>query len=142
MPARALVHTAVPAAHWDESDQWPKYACMSRDAYGARGTINAAAGDSVSATVYMNADHSGLYRYELACGAGSNVDSVAGNEQLNSMFNAAPFRPFLLKRVNFFAKDVAAGTQDPVDGIPKFCPEFFNDGGWIGLRDGWLDRFH
>ena len=57
--------TQMPAAHWDEPDQWPVFPCMSRDAFGAQGILNMAVGDQLSTRIYMNADHSGLYRYEL-----------------------------------------------------------------------------
>ena len=76
--------TKMPAAHWDESDQWPIYPCMSRDAHGAGGVSTVAPGDTITATTYMNADHSGLYRFELGCG--SDADNAA--------FNAEPITPW------------------------------------------------
>ena len=69
----------VPAAHWDEPDQWPIFPCMSRDGYGAQGSVRVSVGDAITTTLYMNADHSGLYRYELAC----------GEQATNELFNAA-----------------------------------------------------
>lgn len=69
--------TKMPAAHWDEPDQWPIFPCMSRDEYGAQGKLSVSVGDTVAATIYMNADHSGLYRYELSCG------QTATNEEFN-----------------------------------------------------------
>uniref|UniRef100_A0A7S2GJN9 WW domain-containing protein n=1 Tax=Haptolina brevifila TaxID=156173 RepID=A0A7S2GJN9_9EUKA len=79
--------TKLPAAHWDEPDQWPIFPCMSRDEKGARGTAQINPGDSVTTTLYMNADHSGLYRYELAC----------GEQDTNEAFNApgADLTPWL-----------------------------------------------
>jgi len=71
--------TRMPAAHWDEPDQWPIFPCMSRDAFGAQGTTTIEAGDSITTTIYVNADHSGLYRYEFAC----------GEQATNADFNAA-----------------------------------------------------
>ena len=76
--------TRMPAAHWDESDQWPIYPCMSRDAHGAGGVSTVAPGDTIRTTTYMNADHSGLYRFELGCG--SDADNAA--------FNAEPVTPW------------------------------------------------
>ena len=72
--------TRMPAAHWDESDQWPINPCMSRDAFGAGGVGEVAPGDQLETTMYVNADHSGLYRFELGCSATAD----------NAAFNAAP----------------------------------------------------
>lgn len=74
----------MPAAHWDEPDQWPKFPCMSRDEFGTRGVATVSAGDTITATTYMNADHSGLYRFELSC----------GSEATNAAFNAGPVTPW------------------------------------------------
>lgn len=89
--------TRMPAAHWDEDDQWPKFACMSRDAFGARGTATVSAGDMITATTYMNADHSGLYRFELSCGM----------EATNAAFNASPITPWKALHVS---KELAPGS--------------------------------
>lgn len=72
--------TKMPAAHWDEPDQWPKYPCMSNDAFGARGTASVKPGDAIETVMYVNADHSGLYRFEMSCGEAAT----------NANFNAAP----------------------------------------------------
>jgi len=89
--------TKMPAAHWDEPDQWPIFPCMSRDAFGAQGTVAISTGDSISTTIYMNADHSGLYRYELACGEAAT----------NEAFNAAPITPW---KALHASKELAPGA--------------------------------
>ena len=89
--------TRMPAAHWDEPDQWPIFPCMSRDTFGARGTVRIQPGDSISTTTYMNADHSGLYRFELACAANPT----------NADFNAGPITPW---KALHPSKELAPGT--------------------------------
>ena len=88
--------TQMPAAHWDEPDQWPIFPCMSRDGFGAQGIISIAPGDQFSTRIYMNADHSGLYRYELSCGEGAT----------NAAFNAEPVTPWKALHVS---KELAPG---------------------------------
>lgn len=88
--------TKMPAAHWDESDQWPVFPCMTRDDFGARGTVTAGPGDTITTTTYMNADHSGLYRFELGCGSGAT----------NADFFANPVTPWKALHVS---KELAAG---------------------------------
>ena len=60
--------TKMPAAHWNEQGTWPQNACMSNDAFGTQGVVEATASDTVAYSLYLNADHSGLYRFELTCG--------------------------------------------------------------------------
>lgn len=88
----------MPAAHWDEADQHPIFPCMSREAYGAGGAISLAPGDSLTTTIYMNADHSGLYRYELSCGEAGAT---------NANFNANPITPW---KTLHASKELAAGA--------------------------------
>ena len=71
--------TRMPAAHWDEPDQWPVFPCMSRDAHGAQGIASVNVGDAITTTFYVNADHSGLYRFEIGC----------GEQATNADYNAA-----------------------------------------------------
>ena len=71
--------TKWPAAWWDEPDQWPQYPCMSRAAFGSSGIVTVEPGNSLEATLYIQHDHAGLYRYELGCGsAAGNTDFFAG----------------------------------------------------------------
>jgi len=88
--------TRMPAAHWDEPDQWPKYPCMSIDEFGTRGTASVTPGDPVETVMYVNADHSGLYRFELSCGSTAT----------NANFNAAPVTPWKALHVS---KELAPG---------------------------------
>lgn len=61
--------TGTPAAHWTEATVAPQFPCMSKQSvFGANGIMPLNAGDSVTANMYINADHSGLYRYEIMCG--------------------------------------------------------------------------
>lgn len=61
--------TGTPAAHWTEPTVAPQFPCMSKQTtFGASGIMSLNAGDSVTANMYINADHSGLYRYEIMCG--------------------------------------------------------------------------
>jgi hypothetical protein len=60
--------TSRPAAHWDESHVVPVKPCMSYDSFGDRGLVAVKAGDVLETSIYMDADHSGLYRFEIACG--------------------------------------------------------------------------
>jgi hypothetical protein len=51
---------------------------MSNDAFGQRGTLSAAAGETVDVDLYVNADHGGFYRYEYANSTNpSNEDFMA-----------------------------------------------------------------
>ena len=59
--------TKTPGAHWDEESMWPAYPCMSRDSWGDRGSIMLQTGSDLEARVYINADHSGIYQYQLGC---------------------------------------------------------------------------
>ena len=95
--------TTMPAAHWNEPDQWPIFPCMSREAFGSGGTAVINAGDSITTTMYVNADHSGLYRFELAC----------GTQATNEAFNAAgaDLTPWLALHPS---KEFAPG-QPPLD---------------------------
>ena len=69
--------TTMPAAHWDAPEVAPATACISGDAYGARGVQIVAPGDEIEATLYVGSNHDGLYRYELACGAESEHGDFA-----------------------------------------------------------------
>jgi hypothetical protein len=61
--------TSKPALYFDDKSMWPRFnACASRDGFGARGTMPVKRGDAVSSSFYVNVDHSGIYRFELACG--------------------------------------------------------------------------
>lgn len=60
--------TKNPASHWDNPAVWPQKVCMSDDAFGVRGKMNVAPGDSISTKMYVNADHSGLYQFQISCG--------------------------------------------------------------------------
>lgn len=76
--------TSMPAVNWDEDISKPIYPCMSYDDFGARGTMTVRAGDVLSVRIYINADHSGLYQYQLAC----------GSEASNAAFEANPITPW------------------------------------------------
>jgi hypothetical protein len=39
---------------------------MSRDSYGARGTLTVRAGENITTSTFVNADHGGFYRFELS----------------------------------------------------------------------------
>ena len=95
--------TRMPAAHWDEPDQWPIFPCMSREAHGARGTITASPGDSFTTTFYVNADHSGLYRFELGCGTTAT----------NADYNA---RPVTQWKALHISKELAPGDPPLATG--------------------------
>ena len=77
-------YTKNAAAHWDNQNQWPSIPCMSDDSFGRRGTLNVRAGELLNLTMYVNADHGGFYRYELA----------SGQSPSNSQFMAKPISPF------------------------------------------------
>lgn len=73
--------TDLPAIYWDLQAVAPTKSCMSKDAFGARGTLRVKPGDTLSTAWYVNADHSGLYRFELACGE----DALEANFRLNPL---------------------------------------------------------
>jgi len=73
--------TGNPAAHWNDRDVWPKHPCMSDQPYGQNGVARVRPGDSVETTVYINADHSGLYQYQLFCGESALSASTGGAAQ-------------------------------------------------------------
>ena len=50
---------------------------MSDQPYGQNGVARVRPGDSVETTVYINADHSGLYQYQLFCGEAEHSRDVA-----------------------------------------------------------------
>ena len=50
---------------------------MSDQPYGQNGVARVRPGDSVETTVYINADHSGLYQYQLFCGEAERSRDVA-----------------------------------------------------------------
>ena len=85
--------TRMPAAHWDEPDQWPINPCMSRDEFGAGGVGLVAPGDQLETTMYVNADHSGHCRLgweELARRAPHH-----GGRQTPATFHGRPTRCIL-----------------------------------------------
>ena len=74
-----------PGAHWDDERVWPEVTpCMSYDVWGSRGVLELVPGEVFNATFYVNADHGGFYRFELA----------PGREPTNADFMARPISPF------------------------------------------------
>jgi hypothetical protein len=55
-----------PGAHVSKGNVQPQVACMSRDAYGARGVLGIRAGENITTSTFVNADHGGFYRYDLS----------------------------------------------------------------------------
>jgi hypothetical protein len=55
-----------PGAWTTSSNTWPAVPCMSRDTYGARGTLNVRPGENITTSTWVNADHGGFYRFELS----------------------------------------------------------------------------
>lgn len=74
----------MPAVNWDQKISQPWFPCMSRDSFGARGTMHVDQGGYLRTRIYINADHSGLYRYELTC----------GTQASNAAFSAGPITPW------------------------------------------------
>jgi hypothetical protein len=74
-----------PGSHWDNQDTWPQVTpCMSSDGYGTRGIIEIVPGEVVETSWYVNADHGGFYRFEMA----------AGREPTNADFMGGAISPF------------------------------------------------
>lgn len=66
---------SMPAANWDAAQSKPLNPCMTKDVYGTGGVMDVSAGANLTATWYVNADHSGLYQYQLMCGqTATNAD--------------------------------------------------------------------
>jgi hypothetical protein len=59
--------TGMPAGHWDVPDQWPSKVCNSDDSFGDNGLMEVKQSDVINAEMYVNADHSGLNQFQLAC---------------------------------------------------------------------------
>ena len=55
-----------PGAHVSKGNVQPQVACMSGDGYGARGVLGIRAGENITTSTFVNADHGGFYRYELS----------------------------------------------------------------------------
>jgi len=55
-----------PGAHTQNSNVWPSVPCMSDDAFGRRGVLTVRPGENITTTTFVNADHGGFYRFELA----------------------------------------------------------------------------
>jgi len=74
-----------PGGHWDDERVWPETTpCMSEDSFGERGILELIPGEVLDTTFYINADHGGFYRFELA----------KGREPSNAEFMDAPISPF------------------------------------------------
>jgi hypothetical protein len=86
-----------PGAYTEQENMWPTVPCMSRDAYGARGVLDIRAGENITTTTFVNADHGGFYRFEVGFNTEpSNNDfhenpvsdyyALSDNEGLNSQY--------------------------------------------------------
>jgi len=64
--------SANPGAHTTNPNTWPSNPCMTYDAYGQRGTLTIRAGENITTSTFVNADHGGFYRFELAYDRGDN----------------------------------------------------------------------
>jgi hypothetical protein len=71
--------TQNPGAHVDSSNTWPAVPCMSRDSYGARGVLDVVAGENITTTTFVNADHGGFYRFELSYNTGPSNNDFHAN---------------------------------------------------------------
>lgn len=71
--------TANPAAHWDQPEVQPQKPCMTNDAFGAHGVMEVAGGEAIDIRLYVNADHSGLYQYQIHCGRDVTNDGFRAN---------------------------------------------------------------
>jgi len=92
--------TNMPAIYWDLPAMVPTKTCMSNDGFGDRGTISVSPGDTLSTAWYVNADHSGLYRFELSC----------GEDALEADFMANPLTPW---KALHRSKELAGSDQLP-----------------------------
>jgi len=94
--------TGMPAAHWEKENVQPIFQCMSHQTvHGISGKMSVKPGDEITTHLYINADHSGLYRFQLLCG--DKLD--------NSQFK--PITPWLALHAS---KEGAALNADRVVG--------------------------
>jgi len=67
--------TMNPAAHTGNPNTWPIYSCMTNDRYGDRGILDIPAGEDITTSAFLSADHGGFYRFELSYDTGSTNPS-------------------------------------------------------------------
>jgi hypothetical protein len=86
-----------PGSYTESPNMWPAVPCMSRDTYGATGVLDIRAGENITTTTFVNADHGGFYRFEVGYNnEPSNIDfhsnpvsdyyALSDNEGLNSQY--------------------------------------------------------
>jgi hypothetical protein len=71
--------SANPGAHTTNPNTWPVYPCMSYDSYGARGVLDVRPGENMTTSTFVNADHGGFYRFEVAFKTNPSNDDFRAN---------------------------------------------------------------